>query len=97
MLFRYRTSVLRTLPQLQKLDNVAVTPEELKDAQRRGAYLQHPDDVQESEEEYVPLQPQQQQQYRFRESAERENSPQASPIKEVSLPRNHTVPVINSL
>lgn len=74
-------TVLRTLPQLQKLDNVAITPEELKDAQRRGSYLQHPDDVQESEEEYT-----QQQQYnnRYRrQSVDAECSPveSASPVK----------------
>lgn len=85
-------TVLRTLPQLQKFDNIAVTPEELKEAQRRGAYLQHPDDAQESEEEYLPSQPQQQQPYnsRYRDSAERELSPsQTSPHKEVSKITQH--------
>lgn len=73
---RYRTTALRTLPQLQKLDNIAVTPEELKDAQRRGVYLTHPDDVQESEEEYVP-----QQQYRYQQG-DSDCGPQSSPVKQ---------------
>lgn len=72
-LLRYRMTVLRTLPQLQKLDNVGVTPDEVKDAQRRGVYLQHPDDVPESEEEYT-----QQQQYNERYPSPVES---ASPVK----------------
>merc|ERR1711892_612718 len=38
----YRQTVIRNIPQLQKLDNVAVTPEEMADAMRRGIYLDHP-------------------------------------------------------
>lgn len=77
---RYRMAVLRALPQLQKLDNVAVTPEELRDAQRKGRALTHPDDQPDSEEEvYVPNN-----QYRYQE--EIEYSPQRSPSRqEVSV------------
>lgn len=77
-------TVLRTLPQLQKLDNVAITADELKEAQRRGAYLQHPDDVQESDEEYIQQQQQQYNTNRYRRpSAEADCSPPqaASPVK----------------
>ncbi|XP_056638774.1 uncharacterized protein F09G8.5 isoform X4 [Diorhabda carinulata] len=50
----YRLAVIRALPQLQKLDNVQITPEENRDAQRSGKILSHPEDSQdESEEEYV--------------------------------------------
>lgn len=86
---RYRAAVLRTLPQLQKLDNVAVTPEEIKEAQRRGAFLSHPDDVQETdEEEYVP-----QQQYRY--PPEPEYSPQISPNRqEVCRKHLNVIPVL---
>ena len=35
-------SVPRNLPQLQKLDNVAVTSEEMAEAMRRGLDLDHP-------------------------------------------------------
>ncbi|XP_072391556.1 uncharacterized protein [Diabrotica undecimpunctata] len=50
----YRLAVIRALPQLQKLDNVQVTPEEIREAQRNGKILVHPEDSQdESEEEYV--------------------------------------------
>ena len=38
----YRLTVIRALPQLSKLDNVAVTPEEMADAMRRGLELDHP-------------------------------------------------------
>uniref|UniRef100_A0AAR5P2B3 U2A'/phosphoprotein 32 family A C-terminal domain-containing protein n=1 Tax=Dendroctonus ponderosae TaxID=77166 RepID=A0AAR5P2B3_DENPD len=50
----YRLAVIKALPQLQKLDNVAITQEELRDSQRRGKALCHPEDAhEESEEEYV--------------------------------------------
>ena len=41
-LFRYRQTVIRNIPQLQKLDNVAVTSEEMADAMRCGIDLDHP-------------------------------------------------------
>jgi len=40
----YRQTVIRNIPQLQKLDNVAVTSEEMADAMRRGIDLEHPMD-----------------------------------------------------
>lgn len=43
--------MLRALPQVQKLDNYAVTNDELRDATRKGRALRHPEDVDESEEE----------------------------------------------
>ena len=42
LIFRYRQTVIRNIPQLQKLDNVAVTSEEMADAMRRGIDLDHP-------------------------------------------------------
>jgi len=38
----YRWTVIRNIPQLQKLDNVAVTSEEMAEAMRRGLDLDHP-------------------------------------------------------
>ena len=38
----YRMTVIKNIPQLQKLDNVAVTSEEMADAMRRGLDLDHP-------------------------------------------------------
>jgi len=38
----YRLTVIKTLPQLQKLDNSQVTSEEMADAMRRGLDLMHP-------------------------------------------------------
>ena len=38
----YRWTVIRNIPQLQKLDNVAVTSEEMAEAMRRGLDLEHP-------------------------------------------------------
>ena len=41
-MLRAHWSVARNLPQLQKLDNVAVTSEEMAEAMRRGLDLDHP-------------------------------------------------------
>jgi len=38
----YRMTVIKNIPQLQKLDNVGVTSEEMADAMRRGLDLDHP-------------------------------------------------------
>ncbi|XP_068895713.1 acidic leucine-rich nuclear phosphoprotein 32 family member B isoform X3 [Tenebrio molitor] len=81
----YRLAVIKALPQLQKLDNVQVGQDELKEAQRKGRTLTHPEDGQESEEEYVPQQPQQQQQQynRYQDYSECEYSPvQRSPPRQ---------------
>ena len=40
--------MIRNLPQLQKLDNVVVQPDEVADAMRRGIELIHPYDADES-------------------------------------------------
>ena len=48
MCYRYRATVIRNLPQLQKLDNVIVQPDEVADAMRRGIELIHPYDQDES-------------------------------------------------
>ena len=40
--------MIRNLPQLQKLDNVIVQPDEVADAMRRGIELIHPYDQDES-------------------------------------------------
>ncbi|XP_065168917.1 dynein axonemal assembly factor 11 isoform X1 [Atheta coriaria] len=77
----YRYAVLRALPQLQKLDNVAVTPDELREAQRRGKTLTHPDDPQESEEEYSNHYQYQEQQV---PPSQQEYSPQRSPSRQES-------------
>lgn len=53
----YRLSVIKTLPQIQKLDNIPVSAEELREAQKKGRSLTDPREAQESEEEeevYVP-------------------------------------------
>lgn len=77
----YRLAVIKALPQLQKLDNVAITQDELRDSQRRGKNLCHPDDVQEESEEEYTAAPQQ---YgRYQEYSEQEYSPtQRSPPRQ---------------
>ena len=40
----YRMSVIKNLPQLQKLDNTPVQPDEVGEAMRRGVELVHPHD-----------------------------------------------------
>ena len=42
--FSYRMTVIKNLPQLQKLDNVMVQPDEVGEAMRRGVELIHPHD-----------------------------------------------------
>ncbi|GAB0090268.1 uncharacterized protein DMENIID0001_049790 [Sergentomyia squamirostris] len=70
----YRSIVLRSLPNLQKLDNVEVTPEELAEA-RRGSVKR--DDVIYEDSSYVePSSTQNQQQSQYRQqSPMRERSP----------------------
>lgn len=48
---RYRLTVLKYLPNLKKLDNIEVQPDELRDAMRYGAELEHP-----SEKSQFPVQ-----------------------------------------
>lgn len=54
-LFSYRSIVLRALPNLKKLDNVEVTPEEVEDALRLQLDTNERQVV--YEEPYVPPQP----------------------------------------
>ncbi|XP_044264839.1 cilia- and flagella-associated protein 410 isoform X4 [Tribolium madens] len=85
----YRLAVIKALPQLQKLDNVQVSQEELREAQRKGRVLCHPDDAQDSEEEYAPPQPQY--------YSESEYSPvQRSPPRQEPSPPRRTEPVRRS-
>ncbi|CAH0550634.1 unnamed protein product [Brassicogethes aeneus] len=80
----YRMSVIKALPQLQKLDNVAVTPEEVRDSQKRGRSLSHPEDPQESEEEYVAPQPQYNNRYQEYSESEYSPSQRVSPRQETT-------------
>lgn len=86
---RYRLAVLRALPQLQKLDNVQVTQEELREAQRKGRILTHPEEQQESEEdeeeeeEYISSSQPQYSRYQNEYATEQEYSPpQRSPSRQ---------------
>lgn len=55
---RYRVTVIRNLPQLQKLDNVTVQADEMADAMRRGVELIHPfDQVGEPQYQMPPQMP----------------------------------------
>ncbi|XP_013143623.1 PREDICTED: uncharacterized protein LOC106107346 isoform X1 [Papilio polytes] len=67
----YRMTVLRNLPNLEKLDNVIVQPEEVQEAMRRGAHIPDSDD-----EGY----PQQQETYgQYRRQRSCESSPDREP------------------
>lgn len=72
----YRAIVLRALPNLEILDNVGVTQEELNDALKAGAAQQRQEDVYEDAYSNGPSQQQQQQAYQ-----------QQSPNREVSIYR----------
>lgn len=54
---RYRLTVIKNLPYLEKLDDVKIEPEERQDATRRGKILTHPEEsdrIEEAEENYFP-------------------------------------------
>ncbi|CAH0777718.1 unnamed protein product [Bemisia tabaci] len=75
----YRLTVIRNLPNLKKLDNVEITPDEKREAARRGHILQHPDltdtSPEESETEDVQYQRSQIIEEQSRPSPESEDSP----------------------
>ncbi|CAK1592947.1 unnamed protein product [Parnassius mnemosyne] len=74
----YRMTVLRNLPNLEKLDNVIVQPEEVQEAMRRGAHIPDSDD-----EGY----PQQQETYgQYRRQRSCESSPEREPEPYYSRP-----------
>lgn len=54
---RYRLTVIRNLPQLQKLDNITIQADEMADAMRRGQELLHPFDQVDSYHTPIPYQP----------------------------------------
>lgn len=86
--------MIKALPQLQKLDNIAVTAEELREAQKRGRTLTHPDDPQESEEEYVPTPQQPQQQYnRYQDYSD----DYGSPVQRSPPPRQEVMKVVHCI
>ncbi|KAJ8706936.1 hypothetical protein PYW08_011070 [Mythimna loreyi] len=68
---QYRMTVLRNLPNLEKLDNVPVQPDEVQEAMRRGLHIPDSDD-----EGY----PQQQESYgQYRRQRSCESSPEREP------------------
>ncbi|CAH0599959.1 unnamed protein product [Chrysodeixis includens] len=68
---QYRMTVLRNLPNLEKLDNVLVQPDEVQEAMRRGLHIPDSDD-----EGY----PQQQESYgQYRRQRSCESSPEREP------------------
>jgi len=71
----YRQTVIRNIPQLQKLDNTAVTPEEMADAMRRGIELDHPLDG-GSDNQSARLQGQGQRQQQFQQQQQQEQQHQ---------------------
>ncbi|XP_059613719.1 uncharacterized protein F09G8.5 isoform X3 [Phlebotomus argentipes] len=92
----YRAIVLRTLPNLQKLDNIDVTPEELAEA-RRGSVKR--DDVIYEDSSYAeppPSQNQQQSQYR-QQSPMRERSPGSDQEASPATGYRERVPIAPSM
>lgn len=77
----YRMAVLRALPNLTKLDNVDVTPEEVNEALRAAVRREEPVYQEPYQEPPVPQQPQQRQQ----QAPPQQEYRQSSPIREVSL------------
>ncbi|KAJ0170107.1 hypothetical protein K1T71_014035 [Dendrolimus kikuchii] len=78
----YRMTVLKNLPNLEKLDNVPVHPEEVQEAMRRGAHI--PD----SDDEGYPQTQESYGQYRRQRSCESSPERDAEPYYAVRQPLN---------
>ncbi|CAK1549173.1 unnamed protein product [Leptosia nina] len=76
----YRMTVLRNLPNLEKLDNIPVYPEEVQEAMRRGVHIPDSDD-----EGY----PQQQEYTQYRNVRSCESSPDREPEQYYRPPQQH--------
>lgn len=84
----YRSIVLRALPNLEMLDNVCVTAEELADAMKGGHAVQSQEDVYEDAYSNGPSQQQaqqQQQQSQYHQQQQQQYRHQ-SPVREVRTP-----------
>lgn len=96
--FSYRAIVLRALPNLEMLDNVSVTPEELADAMKAGNAAQSQEEIYEDAYSNGPSQQQtQQQQYQQQppqQQQQQQQFRQSSPVREVS---NHLCYAIKSV
>lgn len=79
----YRLIVLRALPNLEMLDNVSVTPEELSDAMKGGHAVQSQEEV--YEDAYSNGGGQQQAQQQQQQQQNQQQYRQQSPIREVSV------------
>lgn len=87
--FSYRAIVLRALPNLETLDNVNVTPEELAEAMKGGNAVQSQEEIYEDAYSNGQSQQQQMQQYE-QQSQQQQNQQQpqqqyrqSSPVREV--------------
>lgn len=90
-IYSYRAIVLRALPNLEMLDNVSVTPEELADAMKGGNAAQSQEEIYEDAYSNGPSQQQtQQQQYQQQppppqQQQQQQQYRQSSPIREVCV------------
>ncbi|XP_068621719.1 dynein axonemal assembly factor 11 isoform X8 [Battus philenor] len=83
----YRMTVLRNLPNLEKLDNVNVQPEEVQEAKRRGAHI--PD----SDDEGYPQQQETYGQYRRQRSCESSPERETEPYYARPVQRHEQCPL----
>ncbi|XP_055382172.1 cilia- and flagella-associated protein 410 isoform X2 [Condylostylus longicornis] len=84
----YRSIVLRALPNLKKLDNVDVTPEEIEEAmrmtvQRDEEVYEDAREVQQQQQQQQPQPQPQQQQQRRSQSPSKEQYPSSSPSENI--------------
>lgn len=84
MKISYRLIVLRALPNLEMLDNVSVTPEELSDAMKGGHAVQNQEEVYEDAYSNGGGQQQAQQQQQQQSQQQQQQYRQQSPVREVS-------------
>lgn len=74
--------MLRALPNLEMLDNVSVTPEELADAMKGGSAAQSQEEIYEDAYSNGPSQ-QQTQQQQYQQQPQQQQYRQSSPVREV--------------
>ncbi|XP_069703615.1 cilia- and flagella-associated protein 410 isoform X6 [Periplaneta americana] len=87
---QYRLTVLRALPNLQKLDNIVVQPEEVQDAMRKGRELVHPEELQEQQWASGSSSPAQHEDYYYEDYEESERpAPRTPNVGQRSPPRRH--------
>ena len=98
LLCSYRAIVLRALPNLKKLDNIDVTPEEVEEALKGAPWKQEVDDVYEdanngaTQQEHYNQSQQQQQQHLQQYQQQQQQQQQPPSQQQPTQPQYHNSP-----